>query len=319
MLYYNAKPGTEEHIEEAKDYLDSLEADGGTEMREALNLALDGRINHERIRQIIFLTDGAVGNEEELFRIIHEDLGDSRLFTVGIGSAPNSYFMNRAAVMGRGTYTCIGEVYAVERRMNDLLKKLQTPAITDIQITATGGEKLAIESYPDPLPDLYYGEPLMVALRVNGQLDSIEVSGRQLQEQWNYDLLVHEHGQRPGIGRLWGRKKIRYLMEQLALGGDQEVGRKKIVKTALAHHLVSKYTSLVAIDTMVTRPEAERSEKKVIKSALPAGWQNSAVYGGTSQTATPSALLIVIGSLLLISAYGVHCLKRFMTGHRRGI
>ncbi|MCI5223817.1 MAG: marine proteobacterial sortase target protein, partial [Candidatus Electrothrix sp. AR4] len=112
-LFNDSKPGSVDNVRQAVVFIDSLEADGGTEIKKALNLALDGRQKNERIRQVVFLTDGSVSNEEQLFSLIHNRLGDSRLFTVGIGSAPNSYFMTRAAAMGRGTYTFIGKLEEV--------------------------------------------------------------------------------------------------------------------------------------------------------------------------------------------------------------
>src|SRR5439155_533654 len=77
----------------AARWVERLRATGGTEMRPPLMRALEGGEGDGRLRQVIFLTDGGVGNEAELFEIIHKLLGDRRLFTVGIGSAPNSHFM----------------------------------------------------------------------------------------------------------------------------------------------------------------------------------------------------------------------------------
>jgi len=83
-------PGTDDNIRKALQFVRSLEADGGTEIKPALQEALDGGTNLNRIRQVIFITDGCVGNEQELFQTVRERLGDSRIFTIGIGSSPNS-------------------------------------------------------------------------------------------------------------------------------------------------------------------------------------------------------------------------------------
>lgn len=147
-------------------------------MEPALHLALDGGATHDRIRQVVFLTDGAVGNEAHLLALITKGLGDSRLFTVGIGSAPNSYFMTRAATMGRGTYTYIGKVTEVKEKMADLFAKLENPVISDIQLRSVNGETEAMEICPSPIPDLYQGEPLVVALRTHGHENTLHVSGK---------------------------------------------------------------------------------------------------------------------------------------------
>ena len=97
------------NISQATRFVASLEADGGTEMMPALRSALSEPVEDGFVRQVVFLTDGAVSNEDELFAVIHADLGRARLFTIGIGSAPNSYFMRKAAQFGRGTFTYIGD------------------------------------------------------------------------------------------------------------------------------------------------------------------------------------------------------------------
>ena len=127
-------PATPENLALAVQFVAGLRADGGTEMAAALRAVLDGKTRSERLRQVVFLTDGSVGNERELFDIIGRDLGDARLFTVGIGSAPNSHFMAEAASLGRGTFTYIGAVNEVDERMRDLLSKLEYPVLADIRL-----------------------------------------------------------------------------------------------------------------------------------------------------------------------------------------
>ncbi|RKZ65296.1 MAG: marine proteobacterial sortase target protein, partial [Gammaproteobacteria bacterium] len=105
-LFQFPQPLTHHALRQAHQYIDNLEAQGGTEMAPALSAALLKRGNNTNqnnynIRQVIFLTDGSIGNEDKLFNIIQSQIGDSRLFTIGIGSAPNSHFMGRAAKFGR--------------------------------------------------------------------------------------------------------------------------------------------------------------------------------------------------------------------------
>src|SRR5258706_14012058 len=88
-LFTNALPATAENLNHAKTWVQALRAGGGTEMAPALTFALNGRETPGYLRQVIFMTDGGVTNEEELFRLIASRLGNSRLFTVGIGSAPH--------------------------------------------------------------------------------------------------------------------------------------------------------------------------------------------------------------------------------------
>ena len=99
---------TRENKNRAISYIKQLSAYGGTEIKLALQLALRQQYtDSEKLRQVIFITDGAVSNEAQLFNYINKNLQKSRLFTVGIGSAPNSFFMTEAAKVGKGTlYLC---------------------------------------------------------------------------------------------------------------------------------------------------------------------------------------------------------------------
>src|SRR5919112_1395146 len=105
-------------------------------MRAALTDRGDTESNN--LRQVVFLTDGAIGNEQQLFDTIPRMRGRSRVFMVGIGSAPNSFLMNRAAELGRGTFTHIGSVAQVEERMRSLYEKLENPAVTNLVASFSG-------------------------------------------------------------------------------------------------------------------------------------------------------------------------------------
>jgi Ca-activated chloride channel family protein len=134
VLFPTAVAADAENVGRAKAFVDRLQASGGTEMVPAMRAALNdtnaGEQSH--VRQVVFLTDGAIGNEQQLFDTISALRGRSRVFMVGIGSAPNSFLMTRAAELGRGAFTHIGSVEQVEERMRGLFAKLESPVVTGI-------------------------------------------------------------------------------------------------------------------------------------------------------------------------------------------
>jgi Ca-activated chloride channel family protein len=142
----------------------------------AMRAALTDRASDDadHVRQVVFLTDGAIGNEQQLFDTIAAMRGRSRVFMVGIGSAPNTYLMTRAAELGRGTFTHIGSVEQVEERMRDLFAKLENPAVTGL--SAKFSEAKA-DLTPTVLPDLYRGEPLVLAAKLDKLAGSVEALG----------------------------------------------------------------------------------------------------------------------------------------------
>ena len=242
------------------------------------------------------MTDGQVGNEQQLFTYIHKNLGESRLFTVGIGSAPNSHFMRNAARFGRGTFTYIGDLTQVQARMGGLFAKLSCPAMTSVAVNV---DDPTAEMWPARVPDLYSGEPLVVVVRVVDLSAPIVVRGRIGSEAWSRELrLPPPLGDDAGIARLWARQKIESAMDRLSEGVDPNVVRTEVVSVALRHHLVSQYTSLVAIDQ--TPHGLAGATCAAEMSATSNGDQNDP--GTLPQTATPGTLFILIGLVLIAGA-----------------
>ena len=162
VLFPNSVPADAPHIGHATSFVNALQAAGGTEMVPAMRAALTDNANGDTntLRQVVFLTDGAIGNEQQLFETITAMRGRSRVFMVGIGSAPNTYLMTRAAELGRGAFTHIGSVDQVEERMRDLFAKLENPAVTGLTVKFSDA---TAEITPAVIPDLYRDEPLVLA------------------------------------------------------------------------------------------------------------------------------------------------------------
>ncbi len=290
-LFASAKPADPSHVHRAKHFVQNLNADGGTNIAAALRLALDGQIGGKELRQIVLITDGSVGNEAALFRHIRRDIGDSRLFTIGIGSAPNSHFMRRSAAFGRGTFTHIGNTSDVSETMSALFEKLERPAMTDIAATTNGVPFL--RQWPSMLPDLYHGEPLVLTAKLNGPVDNIELTGRRGSQVWSRVFAAASVREGKGIAKMWARDGIAAQMDSLVLGANSDTVRQEVLKLALAHGLLSKYTSLISIDRTPVRPETASLQRRAVPVELPAGWNYAAVFGG--RTATPATLQILTG------------------------
>ena len=294
-----AQPATAQNLTTASRYVGRLHADGGTEMLPALQHALDGREHPGRLRQVIFLTDGAVGNEAQLFAAIHERLGDSRLFTVGIGSAPNSHFMREAAQLGRGTFTYIGSINEVKEKMVALFAKLEAPALTDVEIERIAGAEIV----PERIPDVYLGEPITVALRAPVLPSRVVLRGRLGVDVWERVVALHPAGENAGLSTHWARGKIAALLDRRRTGSPEDEIRHAVLELALAHHLVSPYTSLMAVDVTPIRPGDESLESHALKTNLPHGWDYTAVFGlGQGATAAPVHLVVGLVALLLATA-----------------
>ncbi|MCZ6511608.1 MAG: marine proteobacterial sortase target protein [Alphaproteobacteria bacterium] len=331
-LFSHVQPATRANVQNGLNTLRSLTSGGGTEMHGALTAAFANQAPEGRLRQVVFLTDGSVSNEHALTELIETRLGSTRLFTVGLGSAPNSFFMRRAAEAGRGTFTYIDKPGEVVAKMGALHRKLERPALTDIRLDWHLQAPAAPEVFPAVIPDLYIGDPISFSVRLPGQTGealsgALRISGRLNNEEWSRLVPLANVKSVAGVAAVWGRAKV----------ADQRAGyplrepdfanmRGRVVKTALAYQLVTEFTSLVAVDNSeIARPLEEPLETSEIDRNLPAGMSFEKVFGadafgpggmrpvpanllqdasfrqtvGLPQTATPAGLMALLGALLL--------------------
>ena len=279
VLFTDSVPADAAHIGQATAFVNALQASGGTEMVPAMHAALTDNSHDDAntLRQVVFLTDGEIGNEQQLFETITAMRGRSRVFMVGIGSAPNTYLMTRAAELGRGAYTHIGSVDQVEERMRGLFAKLENPAVTGLAVKFSDA---SADIAPSVLPDLYRDEPLVLAAKLDKLSGSVEIKGHIGDRPWSVSLPLANAAEGKGLSKLWARRKI----------SDAEVARttrqvspeeadKTILALALQHQLVTRLTSLVAVDQTPSRPEGTPLKLTDLPLNLPAGWDFEKVFG----------------------------------------
>lgn len=324
QLWAESQRATQAFKDQALNYIYTLEANGGTEIKKALDMAFAlptlGDNENTYLNQLIFITDGSVGNEDQLMQTIYQQLGQYRLFTVGIGSAPNAHFMTEAATAGKGTFTFIGDISKVKPKMQQLLEKLKSPALTNLKLNIKDAQNaFGFELYPSILPDLYAGEPLVIAYRRELAYTStsnalpFSIEGEYLMKtnsedidsnKWASQLPALTGKREQGIHKYWARLKIKDLHQQLNMKGRysddyktmKDNIKEAITNVALSHHLVSKYTSLIAIDHDLSEFALTENMKKTkftqyAQAQLP-------------QTATPSLFLALLGCFLMIISSG---------------
>lgn len=273
-LWPAAVPASTANIDQASRFVQALDAGGGTNMAPALQFALSTAAPEGFVRQVVFITDGSVGNEAALLDLIESRRGDSRVFTVGIGSAPNSLFMEKAAQAGRGSFTYISAQAEVNRRMSDLFHKLENPVVTDIQWDFDGRP---VEVLPRRAPDLYAGEPLILTARLDGvSPDTLTIRGMANGSAFSQQMDLQQGRPAASISKLWARRKLAslYEHERAVAPGSPELAatvKQDIIQLALEHQLMSRYTSFIAIEDRISRPPEWMLTRQVAPSAMPAG------------------------------------------------
>jgi len=300
QLFDQSVPVTQTALYVAQNFIGSLDANGGTDMAPALETALNMPETPRLMRQVVFITDGAVGNETELLQMVAQDLGNSRMFTVAIGHAPNNWFMRKTAEIGRGSYVHIGKPEEVEEQMSALWGRIQLPALTDICVN--WGE--AAEFYPEIIPDLYAGEPLWLLARLPSEPTMVGLCGNLDGLDWELNVNGWDAAA-PGPGgdnlaKLWARKKIEALEDSLMFGADPELTQLEITRLALDYGLLTRHTSLVAVDKTPRRGQDESLVQSDIPGLLPAG--STAQFAAFPSTATGWVAQLLLSLLVLLLA-----------------
>ncbi len=296
-LFKRALTANGQNKKAAINFISNLNASGGTEPLDALKYAFATRdtqsINY--LRQVIFLTDGQVGNEDDLLRVIKKSINHDRLFTIAIGSSPNAYLMKRLAVYGNGSFTFIGKMSEVKEKMQYLLKKLQSPVLTHIQINSAGMN--LSEAAHSAIPDLYQGELISAVFKMNQLPKKIEITGKTPFGIFSKHIKIQATNESKGIHKLWAREKIESLtdvLRQRYTPAEKKAIRQSITQLALDASLVSKFTSLVAIDRLITRESGKALYTEAITSKVSA-----------PATATNSLLWSVLGFITLLLSAGI--------------
>jgi Ca-activated chloride channel homolog len=299
-LFGEEQPASEKNLKVACRYINTLEANGGTNSLPALSTALNDDAKPGRIRQVVFITDGSVGNEDHIFSLIKKRLGKNRLFPIGIGSVPNSHLMTKIAEYGRGTFTYIGDISEVSTKMGEFFSRLENPVVTDIKTRWPEG--FVVDTTPSVIPDLYQGEPLVIVAAMDETATGpLQIDGLFSGQTWSQTVNLENQQSEKGIGQVWARRKISEHMGLLRGGASEEAVREAVLGLALEHSLITKYSSLVAVDVTPGRT-AQFMYRQLIPLNLPNRWSQAKIFGSLPQTATPSVMHLILAALFLLLA-----------------
>lgn len=243
-------PATPENVRKAIAYVDDLKGSGGTMMIEGIKAALEFPHDERRFRLVSFLTDGYIGNEVEILEAIHDRLGDSRIFSFGVGSSVNRYLLDRMAKLGKGAVAYIGPNDSNSEIVDLFYDRISHPALTNV--TIDWGSLKVEDVYPSRIPDLFVGRPVTVTGRFAGrQNTTVRVQGKV----GSYDKelaipvrLADEASTHPGIACVWARRKIEELAARKTYDDSPSLPGE-IQRVALEYSLMSEYTAFIAVDS----------------------------------------------------------------------
>ncbi|MGL5082935.1 MAG: VIT domain-containing protein [Microcoleaceae cyanobacterium] len=311
---------TPDNRQRALTYVNQLEAQGGTELLNGIQAVLNfSPPDTGRLRSVVLLTDGYIGNETEVLAEVQSQLkSGNRLYSFGVGSSVNRFLLNRLAEVGRGTVQITRPDEPNDPVVEEFFQQINNPVLTNIQVNWEGSS--AVEIYPATPIDLFASQPLVVFGRTPDQGSGrLKITGTQangdryeqvldvnfssktsvsVPESSSVDPIgsttissaIGSTGGNSAIAQLWGRAKIKYLADQM-FGGETKSGVDAMTRTALDYRLLSAYTAFVAVSEEVrVDPNGQRRTVQ-IPVELPEGVSRSGIFGPTSDSFTGQGLV----------------------------
>lgn len=256
-------PASKSNLERARRWLSALSASGGTELASGITAGLEAHPT-EGLRAIYLMTDGFVSNDDEIITLVRRTAGFNRLYPVGIGSAPNRALLGSLGEVGRGFTRYVSSSTEARAVADELVDKSTQPYLTDISIDWKGLDVSQLE--PPVVPDLHAGQPLLIAGRYHSPgRELITISGTLSGKRVSLpmEVVLDERSDRPALATLWARRRI----ARLELDDERGEQEGAITDLGLGHHLLTKYTSFVAVDER-TAPLLARAPRRVDQPLL---------------------------------------------------
>ncbi|HEY9861702.1 MAG TPA: after-VIT domain-containing protein [Candidatus Obscuribacterales bacterium] len=270
-------------------YINQLDANGGTELMNGIQAVMNfPAAESGRLRSVVLLTDGYIGNENQVIAEVQRQLKPgNRLYSFGVGSSVNRFLIDRLAEIGRGTSQVIRQDEPTQEVAEKFFRQINNPVLTNVQVTWQGAGA-APEIYPLAAPDLFATQPLVLfgrkSDRVNGTLriTGIAASGERYEK--NLKVNFDQGTNNPAIAQLWGRARIKDLINQM-FGGETTSGVAAVTDTALAYRLLSQYTAFVAVSDEVRVNPDGTSQRVQVPVEMPEGVSYEGVFGSAQDAA----------------------------------
>jgi Ca-activated chloride channel family protein len=307
-------PATSSAIAAALAYVDRLQGEGGTEMASGIRAALAPPVEPGTLRLVVFLTDGYIGNDVEIVRLLQARRGDARLFSFGIGSSVNRYLIQEIARVGGGAARIVRDGEDADAAADELVQRLASPVLTDIEID--WGATPVADVFPTEIPDLFAGQTVRVMARylAPGAYRAIvhgRIAGRSIALPLDLELAAEDGGE-SALPIVWARSQIEdrmieYLSPALSAGQRDEIERE-VTELGLAHRLLTQWTSFVAVAKVVVNPGGQGADTDVAvpqahgvpASAYPLGALRIAGNGFTGHAGPEPA--VWLGLLAILAA-----------------
>ena len=296
-LFDRPRLASPEMIRQARAHIDGLEANGGTMMADAVARVCATPADDNRLRIVTFMTDGYVGNDFEVLGMVQRLRGASRWFPFGTGNATNRFLLDHMARLGGGEteYVLLSEPGDVVA--GKFWERIGSPVLTDVRVDFEGLD--VVDVYPTAPADVWAERPLIVHARYrragHGRVVLRGFQGGRPYEQVLDVTLPEHHTGNAAIASMWARAKVEALMDRdlqaLQSGIYPAPLQEEIVRVALAHRILTPFTSFVAVEDRVVN-EGGISRTVQVPVEMPDGVEYEGIFGGDAmqEAAAPASV-----------------------------
>lgn len=305
-------PATPDNIQRGLNYTAQLRGSGGTMMSEGIRQALAQPPVANQVRNVIFLTDGYIGNELEVLQLVETLRGDARLIAFGVGAGVNRYLLDELGRVGYGFTRYLDstqEDETVQTVAENLAARLQTPVLTDIAIDWSALP--VADVHPQRIPDLYVGDTLRLTGRFTQPASGeITISGRTglrpLRLSQRVELSDSE--QQPVLRRIWARTAVDSLMHMAVTPparrapeqDDQQI-KAQVTQLGLRYDIMTRWTAFVAVSRQIVNADPAGNLDSEVALPQVAGVSAAAYPNTPSGFAVPEpSTFSLLGVLALV-------------------
>lgn len=286
----HALPATPQNVAAGTSYVNAITASGGTEILSGLRRAYARAPKPNVLRIVVFLSDGYVGNEAEILKLVARSVGQGRLYAFGVGSSVNRYLVSEMARLGRGISRIIDPTLNAQEEAVKFAARLDMPVLTDIKIN--WGTLAPKEVTPAVLPDLFAGESIRVQGRYSKDGSHMvqvlgNVNGRKVKLPLKLDLTSPAQGASKTIPLVWARSRIADHMREKMVpmpmrtsGLNDGQIEQSVTSLGLAHSLVTQWTSFVAVSQKVVNANPANARDADVPLPLVKGVSHKAYPNG---------------------------------------
>jgi len=285
-------PVTAATLRDARSFIDRLEADGGTNISGALDAVLGASVAEGRLPIVLFLTDGvpSVGEQQpdRIAELAAGRIGRARVFTIGVGHDVNTYLLERLAKEGRGSVEYVAPDASVEVAVGNLVGKLRRPALVNLRIVESPVRFLDLS--PVQLPDLFFGEELVIFGRYHGEgRGAVVIEGERNghRERFTTEAVFPKVASgNEFIPKLWASRRIGDLTRQIRIEGASDDLIRQVRELGLRHGILTEYTSYLVQEpgVVATRRDVMMPMRNLAPAASPAAQTGQVAFDRASES-----------------------------------